>query len=286
MKIISAKYGNKLITDLIESKIKEGKLHLNVSNDICGDPLVGQIKWLEIEYELYGEIHLDKWKEGTICSIPKSSSNRLGIFYSNNNNPKIFPTIERSLKSIEMSSKNKADILTCMWFPFKENPFPEIISWYQSSSHLNQLLQVLQCLYTAREIGRYEYVSFLEHDVLYGEGYFDYPEFGMGEVITNMNFIGVNKEGWQPLNQRDEPFHQMTMHFEDAIKHCEEILPNALIRNSGLIESQSLARKQWESPNPSVHINHGHHFTSHFSIYGKANSIIHPYWGDCNQYSI
>lgn len=284
MKINYAEYGGKDVTNIISSKILNDKLLLKVNNDFAGDPAVGVVKYLKIHYEIEGENYKDEWKEGQICSLPKSKHNRLGIFYSNNNNPTIFGTIEKSLKSIEKASQNKADILTCVWNPIKNNPFSELISWYQSQSHLNQLLQIMQCLYTAKEINDYEYVSFLEHDVLYGEGYFDYEDFNDGEIWTNMNYIGVNKDGWQELGQRDEPFHQMTMKFKDAIKHCESILSNAVIRNSGLIEPQNMIRKQWESINPSVHVNHGHHFTSHYSIYRAASSTIHPYWGDYTNY--
>lgn len=284
MKIIKGRYGGKDVTDIISSKISNDNLLLKVNNDFAGDPQVGVKKWLELEYELGGEILKDSWSEGTICSLPKSKHNRLGIFYSNNTNPKIFPIIEKSLKSIEKASENKADILTCFWFPFQNNPFNQIISWYQQSSHLNQLLQIMQCLYTAKKLNNYEYVSFLEHDVLYGEGYFDYPEFESGEIFTNMNYIGVNHTGWQELKQKDEPFHQMTMRFDDAIKHCERILENALITNSGLIEPQDMVRKQWSSPNSSVHVNHGYHFTSHFSIYGEGRKDLHLYWGKYTDY--
>lgn len=284
MKILNATYGDVDITGLIINKISGNKLLLKVNNDIIGDPKPGVVKYLNIEYEHNGETLNGSYKENTICSLPKSTTNKLGIFYSNNNNPTIYPTIEKSLQTIEKAAQNKADILTCVWNTIPNNPFAQIISWYQSQSHLNQLLQIMQCLYTAREMGKYDYVSFLEHDVLYGEGYFDYPEFESGNIYTNMNFIGVNKEGWQPLNQRDEPFHQMTMRFDDAIQHCERILGNALIRNSGLIEPQDMVRKQWESPNQSVHVNHGHHFTSHFSIYGTANGTYNEYWGEHSQY--
>lgn len=284
MKIISATYGGVPITDLIKAKISGDKLLLKVNNDIIGDPKAGTLKYLEIEYEHQGEILTESYKENTICSLPKSKTNKLGIFYSNNNNPTIYQTIDKSLECIKKASENKADILTCVWKSIKNNPFAEIISWYQSQSHLNQLLQIMQCLYTAREMGKYDYVSFLEHDVLYPEGYFDYPDFESGQIWTNMNFIGVNKDGWQPLGQKDEPFHQMTMRFDDAINHCERIIGNALIRNSGMIEPQDIVRKQWMAVNPAVHVNHGHHFTSHYSIYKKADSTMNSYWGDFSNY--
>jgi hypothetical protein len=75
------------------------------------------------------------------------------------------------------------------------------------------------------------------------------------------------------------------MRFDDAIKHCLDILPNAIVTNSGNIESQTLVRKQWNCENQPIHINHGIHFTSHNSIYRKDNlTQIHPHWGDYNDY--
>lgn len=283
MEIKSVTYGGRDITELIQSKVHNNSLLIKVNNDIIGDPQPGIVKWLEVEYEINGELKKDKWKENTICSLPKSSNNRLGIFYSNNHNSIIFPTIQKSLQSIKKASENKADILTCMWFPFQNNPFPEIISWYQSSSHLNQTLQIMQLLYTAKEMGNYDYVSFLEHDCLYGEGYFDYDDFEEGTIIANMNYIGVHKNGWQDRGQNDKPHSQLTMRFNDAINHFQSILPNALVRNSGLVEPQTQI-KEWNAVNPSVHVNHGFHFTSHYSIYRNGSYENHPYWGNYKDY--
>lgn len=214
-----------------------------------------------------------------------SKNNKLGIFYSNNYIPQTYPTIKKSLDTIKISAAGKVDILTCMWNHEPDNPFPELIAHFKSSSHLNQLLQIMQLLYHAKEIKNYEYVSFLEHDVLYPEQYFDYPEISEGEVYTNMNYMGICRNGWQSLGQLDQPFHQMTMRFSDAIKHCEFILSNALVRNSGIIEPRNLERKIWYSKNPPVHINHGYHFTSHFNVYRKDDIFQdHPYWGSFENY--
>lgn len=279
MKVIKATYGGIDCTQQIQSKINGNKLIIRSSNDIIGDTQPGVVKYLEVEIEYNGEISNHKVQEHTLLVFPKSKTNKLGIFYSNNNTPIIFPAIRASLKSIQKAAEEKADILTCMWQREPQNPFPEFIAWTHTSSHLNQLLQVMQLLYQAREVGNYDYVSFLEHDVLYPEGYFDFPDFEEGIVMTNMNYMGINTEGFQPLGQRDEPFHQMTMRFNEAIRHCESILSNALIRNAGLIEPQTLIRKQWECINPSIHINHGRHFTSHFNIYTRDIFDSHEYWG-------
>ena len=282
MRIVKATYGGIDCTKNIEEKITDNKLVVRSSNNIIGDTAVGVVKYLEVEIEYENKIYKECIQEHNLLVFPKSNKNRLGIFYSNNNTPSIYPAIKASLQSIKKSSDNKADIITCMWISEPTNPFPEFISWTNTSSHLNQLLQIMQLLYQAKEIGKYDYVSFLEHDVLYPEGYFDYPDFAEGEIITNMNYIGINSNGFQPLGQRDEPFHQMTMRFKDAIQHCESILSNALITNSGLIEPQNLIRRQWECKNSAIHINHGKHFTSHYNVYKKDTFKHDEYWGDYN----
>jgi hypothetical protein len=253
------------------------------NNDIIGDTSPGNRKSLVVRFDT----ETITVEEGGLLVYPSTNNDRLGIFYSNNINPKINNAIVASLKSIEKAAEEKADILTCMWRNEPENPFPEYICWTHTYSHLNQLLQVMQLLYVARDINDYKYVSFLEHDVLYPEGYFDYPNVNEGEVITNMNYMGICKDGFQSVPTKHEPFHQMTMRFDEAITHCESILANALVNNSGLIEPQvgNIIRTKWECKNPSVHINHGHHFTSHYSIYSSTDlSKTDPYWGNHDNY--
>lgn len=282
MNILYAKYGGVDCTDIIKSRVINNKIILRVNNNIIGDPKPGILKELVINID--NEVLVIK--EGDLLIYPKSENKKLGIFYSNNNNIKIYSSIRSSLESIKKSATD-VDILTCVWNKVDNNPFPEYISHYKNSSHLNQLLQILQLLYTAKEIKEYEYVSFLEHDVMYPEGYFDYPDINEGEVITNFNYIGLCKDGWQEVPIKHEPFHQMTMKFDDAIKHCESILPNALVTNSGLIEPQvpNIIRRKWNCINPSVHINHGYHFTSHYSIYSKDRIFkTDKYWGDFTNY--
>jgi hypothetical protein len=279
MLITTATYGNTDCLEKIKSLVKGDRLVLRADNNLIGDVQPGVVKWLKLEingvsYEI---------REGNTFVYPKPTTDRLGIWYSNDQ--RNHPAVKKSLETIKIAAENRADIVTCVWNPIENNPFHEIISWNRSSSHLNQLLQILQCIYTAQTMGEYKYVSFLEHDVMYAEGYFDYPEFHTGEVWTNMNYGGINREGWQWRGQDDEPMHQMTMRIEDALEHFHGILGNALVTNSGMIETQTLQRKQWNAANPSIHINHGSHFTSHFSIYRKENTYHnHPYWGEHSQY--
>jgi hypothetical protein len=289
--IKKATYGGVDCTDKVKSFTKKGRLNLWVNNDIIGDTQPGKVKYLELEVSL-GITPLiattkSLWfKEGTMAIYPQSTATRLGIFYSNNNNPKINPAITDSIKSIENNTQGfDIDIITCVWEKLPYNPFIELISNYKVSSHLNQVMQILQCLYFARETkAPYEYVSFLEHDVLYPAGYFSFPDFEEGTILTNMNYGGLSALGWQEKNQMDEPMHQMTMRFNDAIKHFESILPNAILTNSGMVEPQKMKREQWQSKHQAIHINHGYHFTSHNSIYRKEYTENHPYWGKSSFY--
>jgi hypothetical protein len=283
MNILAATYGGVDCLHKVKSKVKGDRLILMANNDIIGDTSPGNKKNLVVTFDT----ETVTVEEGGLLVYPPTNNDRLGVFYSNNVNQKINNAIIASLKSIEKAAEGKADILTCMWRNEPENPFPEYIAWTHTYSHLNQLLQVMQLLYVARDITDYKYVSFLEHDVLYPEGYFDYPDVKEGEVITNMNYMGICKDGFQSVPTKHEPFHQMTMRFDEAIAHCESILGNALVNNSGLIEPQvgSIIRSKWECKNPSIHINHGHHFTSHYSIYSSTDlRQTNPYWGNHDKY--
>lgn len=284
MQILKATYGGKDCTKQIQDKVVDEKLIIRVDNSICGDPAIGVVKNLDITAIIDGIENLFSFREGTLVHIPKPKTNKLGIFYSNNINENIYPCIKASLKSIQKAAEGKADILTCMWKHEQENPFYECIAWTQNSSHLNQILQILQLLYIAKKAENYKYVSFLEHDLLYAEGYFDYPEFDTG-ILVNMNYIGMNREGYQHLGQRDKPTSQLTMLFNDAIKHFESLLPNAILTNLGSLEPQ-IPMVEWASKNPNIHINHGIHFTSHYTIYRKNDTYkTHPYWGNHENYT-
>jgi hypothetical protein len=284
MNIIKATYGDADITSIVQSRVKNGQLSITANNNIIGDPKVGVPKFLEVTAEINGELVTETAKENTILVLPKSKTDRLGIFYSNNINESIYPAISASLDSIQTAAKGHADIITCMWRTHPNNPFREYLAWTNTSSYLNMVLQILQLLYTARETNKYQYVSFLEHDVLYAPGYFNYPDFDQGVIIANMNYMGINRSGFQRRQQHDRPLHQLTMRFDDAVTHFTNLLPTALIHNSGLLEPQ-LTMTDWNSEFPSVHINHGSHFTSHFSIYSTTDiSSTHPYWGEHSRY--
>jgi hypothetical protein len=284
MKILKAIYGDKDVTDIVTSRVKNDNLVIQASNSIFGDPCVGKLKQLIVDIEADGAIEQHSVQENSFIKLPKTKQSRLGIFYSNNNEDRINPCILKSLERIQKSSDGKADIITNLWNSLGDkNPFLETISWTKTSSHLNQTLQILQCLYMARSTGDYKYVSFLEHDVLYPDGYFDYDDFD-NECISNSNYIGLCKSGFQPQNANHQPLSQITMKMDFAIKHFESILPNAILLNSGLVEPH-VKIHSWRCKNSSVHVNHGRHFTSHYVIYSKDTFDEDQYWGYYGQYS-
>lgn len=274
MEIIKATYGNKDVTEIVKSNVKNGTLVIQASNSIFGDPQIGMIKSLNVKTDS-GDYSVN---ENLFLHLPKNKNTRLGIFYSNNNDNKIIPCIKKSLSCIKVAAKNDVDIITNFWNSLgSDNPFIETIAWTNTSSHLNQVLQILQCLYMAQTIGSYSYVSFLEHDVLYPEGYFDYDNFE-NDCICNTNYIGMNKNGFQNNNTNHQPLSQLTMRMKYAIEHFESILPNAILYNNGLVEPKTKILN-WQCKNPSVHVNHGKHFTSHYSIYESNTTTANEYWG-------
>ena len=272
--INKATYGGVDITERLRRLVKDDKLIVKAGNDVFGDLKPGYLKYLEVD----SSEGMFTVKEDGYLSLPKNKISKLGIFYTNNNVPKV---VKESLLSLE-KFKDVADILTCVWNPIPGNLFYEVGAMTKSSSHLNIIIQILQLLYTARETNKYEYVSFLEHDVLYPDGYFDFPEFSEG-VLTNMNYKGISEGGWQRRTADHEPLHQMTMVFSQAISHFEKLLHEA-IKVGGVLVEPNIKRLQWRCLNPAVHINHGKHFTSHFSIYSKDTHPTDSYWGDSKEW--
>lgn len=269
MEIIKATYGGVDVTDIVRSHVKNGELRIKASNDVFGDTAPGMYKYLEVVYNGGSK----KLPEGSFLTLPHSKTNKLGIYYTNNNVDK---TVQAAALNLQRFS-GIADILTCVWKPIPGNPFYEVQAMTKSSSHLNIVIQILQLLYIARSSGNYKYVSFLEHDVMYPDGYFDFPDFDSG-IMTNMNYIGICEQGFQMRTANHEPLHQMTMIFHEAIAHFEELLKEAIEKGGVLVEPDP-GRKQWMCKNPAIHVNHGKHFTSHFSIYSKTTSPSNPYWG-------
>lgn len=282
IKIISAEYGGKDVTSILKNKISDDRLLLGVNNGTFGgDPKPGIIKHLTVMYDEEGEKKIISVTEGEILILPFTRSSKLGIFYTNNRiNPAV---LKSSLESIKKASlKSGVDIITSVWEHIPDNPFFEINCNVRTGNHFNIAYQICQLLLTAQSSKVYETVSFLEHDVLYGEDYFDF-DMPDGNVVCNHNYMGICKHGWQNKGQGDEPLHQLTLKFDYAFDHFRNVLMESIVRGVNLEPLHSPAYLRRQSVQPSVHINHGNHFTSHYNIYQKKYYEDQPYWGKSSE---
>lgn len=282
MVVVKATWGSgdcqKDVTKRVQKLVRGGRLIFAASTETLSDPCFSRTKTLKMTYVLAGSDieHTIEVKESGLVVEPVTGTKNVGIFYTNLSVPEKY--LHRVLTQLEKSS-DKVDIITCPWMPIADNPFPEL-SWpYHISNHLTITLQILKLLYIAQEAGRYEYVFFLEHDVLYPEGYFDIEPFDV-DVLSNTNYIGLSEEGFQLKHLAHQPLHQLVMRLPAAIDHFESRLSTAMIHGNIILEPNGRSWQKRQSSVPAVHINHGKHFTSHFSIYSdKVVAKSHPYWG-------
>jgi len=276
----------------VTSRLQENlisKKTIPVNNYYFGkDPCPGSVKNLTITLNS-GKEHT--FSENSICILESLNEdfhtiNKLGIFYTNN---KINKTVtEASLTSIKKAkdTTKNVTIIVCPQEPGRQSYFPEVESMFKSSNHANIVSQILQALNMVKKYPNYKYVSFLEHDVLYPENYFDYSNLEIDngrDCVWNDNFIGLCKDGFQKKIQNDTPLHQMTMKYNFAINFFEKLLLTYL---RGEYESlEPSIRCSYTNSLPSVHINHNKPFTSHFNIYSKSPTKNNEYWGSCEQFT-
>lgn len=277
--ILSAFYGIHDIQINVTDKIKNSNF-IKITNDLVGyDPLPNVMKKLKVIYYDGEEIVEKDFNENEIFFLGNPHK-KLGIFYTNN---KINKTIiNNSLKSIEKAAKDKAEIIYCGWEDVPEFNFAKIICDNKQWGHFNICYQILKALYKGKKC-LFEDVYFLEHDVLYPPDYFDCGK--VAKVDCNMNYIGMNQFGYQPLNQRDQPLHQLSMDFNFALNHFEKTILSFIEGTGFNIEPP--CHPEYVNRNtsiPSVHMNQSVVTTSHFNVYGKADKVSIDYWGDFRDY--
>jgi hypothetical protein len=74
------------------------------------------------------------------------------------------------------------------------------------------------------------------------------------------------------------------MKFEVAIRHFLKLAKAYLVDAPAMLEPNGLGISSHYTIYPSVHINHGHNFTSHYAIYNEAAGKTHEYWGSNDLY--
>ena len=284
----SAYYGSDRHFIDVTSRIQQDiflKKSIIVSNGYFGsDPCPGTIKKLKVTLEN------DKqyiYTENSLCYFQTLSEtfytkDRIGIFYTNNkiNQAVLNKSLETIFKAKEYSTKT--EIIICSQSSCHQSYFLEIDSLFKSNHHANIATQVLQALNAVKNYNNFKYVSFLEHDVLYPQDYFNYADFDV-DCVCNDNYIGLNRHGFQQKTQNDQPLHQMTMKYSYAVSFFEKLVLTYLKGDFELLEPS--IKHRHNNPTPSVHVNHGRHLTSHFNIYSKTTSAEDAYWGNAEQYS-
>ena len=104
MNITHATYGGVDCLEKIKSFVRGDKLILRASNEIIGDVQPGVVKWLKLEIN---GVSYDI-REGDTFAYPKSTTDRLGIWYSNDQ--RNHPAVIKSLETLKIASEGKADI--------------------------------------------------------------------------------------------------------------------------------------------------------------------------------
>ena len=216
----------------------------------------------------------------------------LGCWYSNNEiNSKIIESSLRSIKRAVDCSHCEVKVSTCNWSRVRNNPFTEYIALYKLGVHLGIILQILRILY--EEDADYDAVCFLEHDVLYPHGYFDrvakkFEENPDAQIVSHLDYIGMNQTGWLEVTCRQEPMHQRSFRYGIAVEHMNNSVKTAITEGNVILEGNHYSSVQipFRGDEPSCHINHSKHFTSHFNCYAKNSKgvVDHPYWGNFRLY--
>jgi hypothetical protein len=219
----------------------------------------------------------------------------VGVWYTDNSAPA--PLLANSLRSIEVAAKqawrHDVEIVACGWE--KPDGLPRGMTFVRfegerKRSHATIVKQINEALDAGPIM---DVVSFLEHDVLYPQDYFQkvgdaFAGNPTAAVVSNLDYIGLNAQGWQPVKERHEPMHQLSMRWAFAIENMERASKEAE-SGSALLEPQG-DRSNWvrlpASPGlglmPAVHVNHNAgRFTSHGDVcYAPAISTNHSHWGE------
>ena len=122
MKIVKATYGPKDVTEYVQNFFKNEKINIYVSNDIFGDTNHGVLKNLIVELD---DGSILETNENEFLIYPEILSERIGIFYTNNNDKRKEKALYASLESLKIASKKTNNIITCVWNGIPKNPFFE-----------------------------------------------------------------------------------------------------------------------------------------------------------------
>jgi len=255
----------------------------------------------------------DKQEFGTITK-PLNNQWILGVWYSDNTAP--VQLLAASIKSVFIASDqcwgHGVTVVICTW----QEPTQFMLSLKEANISLDVHLIVIQYkgekvrshativkqIKQSIESATYGYfppdaICFLEHDVLYPENYFQKVGDAFATnpnvpVVSNLDYIGMNAQGFQPIKERHEPLHQLSMRWNFALENLERAAKESE-SGSALLEPQGDRYSWLRLPAttglgliPSVHVNHSSgRFTSHGEVcYGPALATYHKHWGDYKKF--
>ncbi|MCL4285524.1 MAG: hypothetical protein KJZ62_10535 [Fimbriimonadaceae bacterium] len=221
----------------------------------------------------------------------------LGCWYSTNAiHEKILRSSIATLdRAVDQSRIAEPTVRTCTWQLIPWSPFVGWEAHFRLGVHFGIVLQVLRIFYEEQSRGEeYDAVCFLEHDVLYPEDYFDRVANALlsnpDKVgVSHLDYIGLNHTGWLEVTSRHDPMHEISLRYEKALEHFENLCRECALRGAALLEPEdksTLVRIPYLGERPSCHINHSRHFTTHYNCYAKdsGGQTEHPYWGDFENY--
>lgn len=204
----------------------------------------------------------------------------VGLFYTNNHIPLHF--IKKSLN--QLATIKDVNIVASVWDYIPGVGIPQLKSKTNSRSHLNIVLQILHLL---EAIGD-NYLNtgdvivyFLEHDVLYPQEHFNSPR--RFDVFFNTNYIQANPNYWMSNNSNAFPLHQLSMRYDYAYDYFSSLIRSALLEDSIILEPSQGRIQRYSSSVPSVHIETGSNFTSHYQTFSPLSTKMNPYWGSVEQ---
>lgn len=216
----------------------------------------------------------------------------LGVYYTNSAVSKTIQ--EHGLYRIKLMTQKTpgADYICSVW---DETPLipkdKQQKSFFRNNGHLNIALQIQRMLLTTKG---FNYVAFLEHDVLYHEDYLNalarnYQDGYDG--ISYRSYMGMNAKGYQKLVHKDEPMSMLSMTYDKAVALMREKIDYYIVNGSGCIEPDDKSKMLKVTGEDNVHVNmnetaRSHHFTSHYNVYSKTHIYpVHSYWGPASNYS-
>lgn len=227
----------------------------------------------------------------------------LALFYTNN---KVKPVVLEAVATNILNAARFANLAGGKTVHLAVSSWQRVPGWkgglqyispYRFGGHLNICMQVLKVLYEHSGDG-FDYVAFLEHDVLYAPNYFERLAGAAKEgaqLVVNHHYIGLNAAGFQRPAPVADCLSQMMMAYPLALFNFERAMRDCALKGNCYLEPSfdvpTALVPVGEGDTPNVHINMNmtntnHHLTNHYDLYEKEPfTRDHPLWGRADKYA-